>query len=132
MSIRAMRAPICATINDVSSNYLIRQVKVDGIDVVQLVDSAHHTQLSIAPSIGNMAYEWMVGNRNFLYFPFSSPAGLQRAPKLCGVPFLGPWANRIAGDSYWANGKHYLLNPELGNLRRDGNQYPIQIGRAHV
>jgi aldose 1-epimerase len=120
-----MRCGNCATINDVSSNYLSRQVKVDGIDVVQLVDSTHSTQLSLAPSIGNMAYEWLVRNRNFLYFPFTSPAELQRAPKLCGVPFLGPWANRIAGDAYWANGKHYLLNPELGNLRRDGNQYPI-------
>ena len=41
------------------------------------------------------------------------------------MPFLGPWANRIAGDAYWANGKHYLLNGELGNLRRDGNKNPI-------
>ena len=108
-----------------SSNYLTRQVKVDGIDVVQLVDSAHRMELSLAPSIGNMAYEWNVGGRNFLYFPFTSPAGLQRAPQFCGVPFLAPWANRIAGDSYWANGKRYLLNPGLDNLRRDGNQYPI-------
>ncbi len=115
----------CANIHKVSSNYLTRQVTVDGIDIVQLVDSSHRMQLSLAPAIGNMAYEWLVGERNFLYFPFASAAELQRAPKLCGVPFLGPWANRIAGDSYWANGKHYRLNPELGNLRRDGNQYPI-------
>src|ERR1035437_1297233 len=48
-----------------------------------------------------------------------------RAPRLCGVPFLAPWANRLDGDAYWANGKRYLLNPNLGNVRRDGNQKPI-------
>jgi aldose 1-epimerase len=28
-------------------------------------------------------------------------------------------------DAFYANGKKYLLNPELGNLRRDWNQLPI-------
>jgi aldose 1-epimerase len=46
-------------------------------------------------------------------------------PALCGVPFLEPWANRLDQDAYYANGKKYLLNPELGNVRRDPNQKPI-------
>ena len=46
-------------------------------------------------------------------------------PRLCGVPFLAPWANRLDGDAYWANDKRYLLNPNLGNVGRDGNQKPI-------
>jgi aldose 1-epimerase len=41
------------------------------------------------------------------------------------VPFLAPWANRLDGDGYWANGKRYLLNPNLGNVRRDGHEKPI-------
>jgi aldose 1-epimerase len=44
---------------------------------------------------------------------------------LCGIPFLAPWGNRIDGDAYWANGRHYRLNPELGNLRRDSHGKPI-------
>jgi aldose 1-epimerase len=72
-----------------------------------------------------MAYQWNVGGRNFLHFPYTGLAEFARAPRLCGVPFLGPWANRLDGDAYWANGKRYLLNPSLGNLRRDGNQKPI-------
>src|SRR5262249_4898164 len=44
---------------------------------------------------------------------------------LCAVPFLAPWANRIYGDHYWAHGRKWLLNPDLGNLRRDGNGLPI-------
>jgi len=40
-------------------------------------------------------------------------------------PFPGAVANRMDGDAYWANGRRYQLNPELGNLRRDANQKPI-------
>ncbi len=42
-----------------------------------------------------------------------------------GIPLLAPWANRIDGDAYWANGKKFVLNPDLGNLRRDPNGLPI-------
>lgn len=108
-----------------NANYAARQTRADGIDVVQLTDTAGEAELSIAPSVGNMAYEWKVKGRNFLYFPFTSVADFARQPRLCGVPFLGPWANRLDGDAYWANGKKYLLNDGLGNLRRDGNKKPI-------
>jgi len=106
-------------------NYGARRETVDGVEVVRLSDSASRTEVSIAPSIGNMAYEMSVGGRNVLWFPYQSPADLKRQPALCGVPFLAPWANRIDGDAYWANGKRYALNPALGNLRRDGAGLPI-------
>ena len=50
---------------------------------------------------------------------------MKAKPALAGVPFLWPWANRIDQDAYWVNGKKYLLNPELGNFRYDGNHKPI-------
>ena len=108
-----------------SDNYTARQLAVDGIETVQLADAARNMELEIAPGVGNIAYKWNVGGRNFLYFPYPSVAAFAEAPRLCGVPFLAPWANRLDGDTYWANGKRYLLNPGLGNLRRDGNQKPI-------
>jgi len=100
---------------------------VDGVEVVQLSDSAHHLEVSIAPSIGNMAYEIKAAGKNILWFPYHGPAEMRDDPRpqFCCVPFLAPWANRIDGDSYWANGKKYLLNPDLGNLRRDNHQKPI-------
>ncbi len=108
------------------SDYSVLRQPVDGVDVVRLVDSARKVELAVAPSVGNTAFEWKVRSRNYLYFPYTGgPAEFARQPKFCGVPFLAPWANRIAGNSYWANGKHYLLNPELGNLRPDGNKNPI-------
>jgi aldose 1-epimerase len=46
-------------------------------------------------------------------------------PTQAGIPFLAPWANRLDGDAFWANGKRYLLNPDAGLLRRDGNNLAI-------
>jgi len=108
-----------------AANYTARKTSVDGIEVVQLADAARHMEVSIAPSIGNMAYEIKVAGKNILFFPFHSPAEFKEDPTFCAIPFLAPWANRIDDDSYWANGKKYLLNGDLGNLRRDGNRKPI-------
>ena len=107
------------------NNYTAKQTAIEGVDTVQLADVARKTEVEIAPGVGNMAYKWSVGGRNYLYFPYAGVAAFARQPRLCGVPFLGPWANRLDGDAFWANGKKYLLNPGLGNLRRDGNQKPI-------
>jgi aldose 1-epimerase len=107
------------------SDYTVRQQAVEGFDTVQLADAAHKMELEIVPGIGNMAYKWNVGGRNYLYFPHPGLAAFAARPRLCGVPFLGPWANRLDGDAYWANGKRYQLNPNLGNIGRDGNQKPI-------
>jgi aldose 1-epimerase len=108
-----------------AANYSARKNVVDGIEVVELGDAAHHLELSIAPSIGNMAYEIKAGGKNILWFPFHSPADLKAKPTFCCVPFLAPWANRLDDDAYWANGVKYLLNPDLGNVRRDNHQKPI-------
>jgi aldose 1-epimerase len=105
--------------------YTARNTPTDGIDTVQLADSAREVALTIAPSVGNMAYSWTVHGQNYLYFPYNSVADFARQPRLCAVPFLGPWANRVDGDAFWANGKRYTFNDGLGNLRRDGNKKPI-------
>lgn len=82
-------------------------------------------QVSLATTVGNIAYEFSVGGQNLLWFPHNGPAGLRADPKLCGIPFLAPWANRLDGDAYWVNGKKYALNPDIGYLRRDSHQKPI-------
>ncbi len=48
-----------------------------------------------------------------------------KPPALAGIPLLAPWANRIDGESYLANGWRYFLNSSLGNLRYDANRLPI-------
>lgn len=106
------------------ADYSVQELKVDGIDVIRLIDKAHNTEVSIAPSLGNNAYDMKVNGKSI----FWSPSGLKELLEKrvqAGNPFLAPWANRIDGDAYWANGKKYLLNPELGNFRYDANRKPI-------
>ena len=105
--------------------YSAHTAVVDGIEVVQLTDATLEMQVSLAPPVGNIAYEFSVSGRNLLWFPYSGPAELRAGRKLCGIPFLAPWANRLDGDTYWVNGNNYRLNPTLGYLRRDSNQKPI-------
>jgi len=108
-----------------AANYSAKKAVADGIEIVQLADRAHSTEVSIVPSVGNIAYSMTVHGKNILWWPFKSVAEMKANPALCGVPFLEPWANRLDQDGYYANGKKYLLNPELGNVRRDPNQKPI-------
>src|SRR5262249_37167729 len=108
-----------------AANYSVRKTNIDGVDVVLLADAARKTEVAIAPSIGNMAYELKVNGKNAFWFPFHSAAELREKPTLCGNPFLAPWANRIDQDAFYANGRKYLLNPDAGNLRRDQHQKPI-------
>ena len=108
-----------------AANYSAAKAQVDGVEVIHLTDASHGLEVSIAPSIGNMAYEIKAGGKNILWFPYGSPAELKAKPQFCGIPFLAPWANRLSEDGYWANGKKYQLNQSLANFRRDQHQLPI-------
>jgi aldose 1-epimerase len=108
-----------------AANYSAERITSHDIEVVRLADAARETVVSIAPSLGNKAFEMKVKGKNVLYFPFDDISGLKATPTMCAVPFLWPWANRIDGDAYWVNGRKYLLNPDLANFRYDANHKPI-------
>ena len=108
-----------------AQNYSARKAVVDGISIVQLTDRQRDTTVSIIPSVGNNAYEMTVAGKNIFWFPYESVADFAADPKLCGNPFLAPWANRVDGEGFYANGQYYQFNDKLGNIRRDGNQLPI-------
>jgi aldose 1-epimerase len=44
-------------------------------------------------------------------------ADISQLRELSGIPFLAPWANRIPGGGFRANGKWYAFNESLGVLR---------------
>ncbi len=108
-----------------AANYSAQRATADSIEIVRLTDSAHHIQVSIAPSIGNIAYDMKVNGKPILLPPPVLLAEWQAKPSQAGIPFLAPWANRLDSDSYWANGKQYRLNPDVINLRRDSNGLSI-------
>jgi aldose 1-epimerase len=107
-----------------AANYAAARASVDGIDVIRLSDVSRSTEVAIAPSIGNMAYEMKVNGKNIFWLP-RTLAELKAKPALAGNPFLAPFANRLDQDAFYANGKKYELNAELGNIRRDSNKNPI-------
>jgi aldose 1-epimerase len=108
-----------------AANYSAKRVTVDGFEVIQLSDSPHQTQVSVVPALGNNAYDMRVHGKPVLYSPYETLTEFKAKPALLGVPLLAPWANRLDQEGYFANGKHYLLNPGLGNIRYDGNHQPI-------
>src|SRR3981081_1799481 len=77
-------------------------------DLVQLEDAAHQIVVAIAPLAGNLTREMTVKGRNIL-----GPLG---------IPFLGPWANRLDEQAFYANGKKYAFDMALGNVR---GEHPI-------
>jgi aldose 1-epimerase len=86
-------------------------------DVVQLEDTKTQTVVSIIPSVGNIAFEMKVKGENVLRWPFASVAEFKAKPALSGIPFLGPWANRLDDQAFYANGQKYAFDMELGNVR---------------
>ena len=105
--------------------YSARRTAVDGVSVVELADASRNTTVYIVPSVGNIAYRMEVNGKNVFWFPFDSVKDFVAKPKLSGNPFLAPWANRLDEEAFYANGKKYLLNPELDNYGKDPNGQPI-------
>lgn len=105
--------------------YSAQKLVVDSIETVRLTDSAHGIEVSICQSIGNIAYDMRVKDQPILLGPPQSLGEWKQKPSQAGIPFLGPWANRLDGDAYWANGKRYQLNPAAVEIRRDDNGLPI-------
>jgi aldose 1-epimerase len=86
-------------------------------DVIQLEDGTSRIVVSIAPSAGNIAFEMKIKGQNVLRFPFASIDEFRSKPSLSGIPFLAPWANRLDEQAFYANGKKYAFDMELGNVR---------------
>ena len=85
--------------------------------VVQLQDTRSRTSVSVAVSVGNIAFEMKVNGANVLWWPYSSVEQFAAKPALSGIPFLGPWANRLDEQAFYANGTRYAFDMALGNVR---------------
>lgn len=107
------------------SSYSANKVVVDGLEVIRLEDAAHKTSVSIAPSLGNIAFEMKVNGHNVLRFPFPSVEAFRTKPMMCGIPLLAPWADRLDEPAFYANGKKYNLERGKGGVRFDGVGHPI-------
>ena len=95
------------------AQYAARQ---DG-DVIHLQDAGAQITVSIVPGVGNVAFDMNVKGHKILRFPYGSIDEFRKSPRLSGIPFMGPWANRLDEQAFYANGKKYSFNMDLGNVR---------------
>jgi aldose 1-epimerase len=108
-----------------AANYSATKTQIDGLEVVQLSDARAKTHVSIAIHHGNTAYEMLVNGKNAFWSRYKTMGEWKAARRQAGNPFLAPWANRLDQGAFFANGKKYILNDELGNVSRDPNKQPI-------
>jgi aldose 1-epimerase len=85
-------------------------------DVVQLRDNRSDTTVSVLLPVNN-AYEMVVKGKNVIRMTIRSVDEMRARPGLNGVSLLAPFANRIDGQFFYANGKKYNFDMELGNVR---------------
>ena len=85
-------------------------------DIVQLRDTRTDTTVSVMTSVSN-AYEMVVKGQNIIRMPFATVDDFRARPGLNGIPLLAPFANRLDEQAFYANGKKYNFDMELGNVR---------------
>lgn len=110
-----------------AGNYTAEKITTQDVEIIRLTDAAHSVSVSIAPSIGNRAVAFTVHGKNILYFSVPDIASFRNraARQLNGIPFLAPWANRMASGGFWADGKDYRFNGDLGTVHLDANGIAI-------
>jgi aldose 1-epimerase len=86
-------------------------------DVVRLSDEKRRITVAIATAVGNIAFEMTVNGQNVLRWPYASMDAFKAKPGLSGIPFMGPWANRLDEQAFYANGRRYAFDMDLGNVR---------------
>ena len=85
-------------------------------DIVQLRDTKTDTTVSVMTSVSN-AYEMVVKGQNLIRMTFATVDEFRARPGLNGIPLLAPFANRLDEPAFYANGKKYNFDMELGNVR---------------
>ena len=86
---------------------------------MHLADAGADTAVSLLPGSGNVTIEMRVKGHNVLRFPYASADEFrEKDPRgMAGIPFLGPWANRLDEHAFYANGRRFAFDMGLGNIR---------------
>jgi len=84
-------------------------------DVVELADAQAQMHVSVVWSMSD-AWRIQVKGKD-LVRASATLADFEARPGLNGVPLLAPFANRLDETAFYANGKKYNFDLELGNVR---------------
>jgi aldose 1-epimerase len=84
-------------------------------DVIDLADATNQMHVSVVWSMSN-AWRIQVKGKD-LVRTAATLGDFQSRPGLSGMPLLAPFANRLDDTAFYANGKKYNFDLELGNVR---------------
>jgi len=88
--------------------------KQDG-DLIELADTTAQMNVSV---VWNMCNAWRIQVKGKdLVRTAAALADFQARPGFNGMPILAPFANRLDETAFYANGKKYNFDLELGNVR---------------
>lgn len=84
-------------------------------NVIELKDARAEM---VVPVVINVGRPWRIQVKGKdLVRPGASAEAFENAPGLNGMPLLAPFANRLDQTAFFANGKKYNFDVELGNVR---------------
>ena len=84
-------------------------------DLIELADATSRMNVSV---VWNMCNAWRIQVKGKdLVRTSATLADFQARPGFNGMPILAPFANRLDETAFYANGKKYNFNLELGNVR---------------
>jgi aldose 1-epimerase len=84
-------------------------------DLVELADTTAQMNVSV---VWNMSDAWRIQVKGKdLVRTTASLADFQARPGFNGMPLLAPFANRLDETAFYANGRKYNFDLELGNVR---------------
>jgi aldose 1-epimerase len=102
---------VCAVAPAAAQRYTAKQ---DG-DVVTLTDATAKMNVAVYTPMGK-AWQVQVNGQNLVRTAASLDA-FKANSGLTGIPLLAPFANRLDQTAFYANGKKYNFDLELGNVR---------------
>jgi aldose 1-epimerase len=84
-------------------------------ELIELVDSTAQMNVVVVPAMGN-AWKIQVKGKDLVR---TSPTleQFKAQPGYNGMPLLAPFANRLDQTAFYANGKKYNFDVEIGNVR---------------
>lgn len=84
-------------------------------ELIELVDTTAQMNVVIVPAMGN-AWKIQVKGKDLVR---TSPTleSFKAQPGYNGMPLLSPFANRLDDTAFYANGRKYNFDVELGNVR---------------
>lgn len=84
-------------------------------ELIELVDATAQMNVTIVPAMSN-AWKIQVKGKDLVRTSATLEA-FKAQPGYNGMPLLAPFANRLDDTAFYANGKKYNFDLELGNVR---------------